>query len=334
MRTRRSILLAGLGSLGAAAAAARATAQAAPALEKVGVVVPANSVFVLSWLGAKDAGIFAKHGLDVAVDVRPYAGFLAGIPSKQSLVGNYSGLNAIEKINEGLDWVILGPGLTLVQDIIVRKDAPFKTVADLRGKKFGTWSTGASGFECVRVAVLDAFGLDLVKDTQLQQVAAPALLKFLEDGRVDAMVNLSSLTMTAEAAPDKFRVLFSPNESWKKKTGYPITWASPLVAWRSWVDENPARAKNFAAAALEMLRWLEQPQNLKQAVKNHGMLAGITTPAAVGEYVDWLDHKDMFMTEWDQKAVAAQWTFLDVCKQTGVLKKVPPVNKAALFVGS
>jgi ABC-type nitrate/sulfonate/bicarbonate transport system substrate-binding protein len=30
----------------------------------------------------------------------------------------------------------------MVHDIIVRKDAPFKTVADLRKKKFGTFSTG------------------------------------------------------------------------------------------------------------------------------------------------------------------------------------------------
>jgi ABC-type nitrate/sulfonate/bicarbonate transport system substrate-binding protein len=333
MRTRRSILLAGLGSLTAAASAGRA-ARAAPVLDKVDVVTPANSVFVLSWLGAKDAGIFAKHGIDLQVDVRPYAGFLAGLPSKQALVGNYSGLNAIKKINEGLDWVILGPGLTLVQDIIVRKDSPFKTAADLRGKKFGTWSTGASGFACVRVAVIDAYNLDLVKDTNLEQVAAPALLKFLEDGRVDAMANLSSLTVAAEAQPDKFRVLFSPDEYWRKKTGYPITWASPLVAWSSWVNENPTRAKNFARASLEMLRWLEKPENLRTAVKNHGKLAGITTPAAVAEYVYWLDNKHMFMTDWHRKAVAAQWEFLDACKRIGVLGKVPPMDKYAQFIES
>jgi ABC-type nitrate/sulfonate/bicarbonate transport system substrate-binding protein len=331
MRTRRSVLLDGLGSLTAAAAAMRTGARAVSALESVNVVLPTDSVFVLSWLGAKDAGIFAKHGIDLRVDVRPFAGFLASMPSKESFVGDYSGLDAIDKINEGLDWVILGPGLTVVDDVIVRKDAPFKTAADLRGKVFGAFSTAGST-KSVRAALIDAYNLDIMKDTKLQQIPAPALMKLLEEGRVDAMTNISSFTVNAEAEPDKFRVLFSPNDYWIEKTGYPITWASPLDGWRSWVNEKPTRAKNFAAAALEMLRWLKSPTNLRTAVKNYGKLAGITSPAAVEEYITWLDKKHMFMTDWDRKAVAAQWQFLELCKRTGVISKVPPMDKYALFV--
>jgi ABC-type nitrate/sulfonate/bicarbonate transport system substrate-binding protein len=334
MRTRRSILQAGVGSLAGAVAAARTAALAAPALEKVKVINSVNSVFVLSWLGAKEAGIFAKHGIDLDVDIRPFAGYLASLPSKATLVGTYSGIDAIDKINEGLDWVILGPGLTLMQDIIVRKDSPLKTAADLRGKKFGTFCKGCATFKCMRAALIDAYNLDLAKDTELQQLEAPALMKFLESGQVDAAILISSFTVDAEAEPDKFRVLFSPNEYWEKKTGYPIMWSVPLDAWRSWVDENPTRAKNLAAATRESLRWLEKPENLRTAVKNHGKLAGITTPAAVDEYITWLDKKHMFMTDWDHKAVEAQWKFLELCKRTGVISKVPPMDKCALFVES
>ncbi len=333
MATRRSLLLTGLGALTAAATTTRTTVLAAPALEKVSVVEPANSVLVLSWLGAKDAGIFAKHGIDLEVDIRPFAGFLASIPSKQTLVGDYSGISAIEKINEGLDWVILGPGLTVVENVVVRKDAPFKTAADLHGKKFGTWSTGAGAYKCVRAALIDAYNLDVVKDTKLEQIAAPALLKLLEEGQVDAMCNITSFTLEAEAQPDKFRVLFSPNDYWREKTGYPITWASPLDGWRSWVNENPARAKNFVTATAEMYSWLAKPANLKVAVKNHGKLAGVTTPAMVAEYVTLLGEKHMFMTDWSRKAVDAQWQFLQVCQRAGIISKVPPQDKYAMFVG-
>lgn len=332
MTTRRSILLAGLGSLTTALAATRTGAQAAPTLEKVKVINSDNSVFVLSWLGAKDAGVFAKYGIDLDVDIRPFPGYLASLPSKSSLVGMYSGLDAIEKINEGLDWVILGPGLTLVQDVIVRKDAPFKTAADLRGKKFGTFCTACATFKCVRAALIDAYNLDLMKDTKLEQLAGPTLLKFLENGQVDAMINISSFTVNAEAVPDKFSVLFSPNGYWEKKTGYPIMWSVPLDAWRSWVTENPTRAKNFAAATRESLRWLERPENLQTAVKNYGKQAGITSPAAVAEYITWLDKKRMFMTDWDRKAAEAQWQFLELCKRTGIISAVPPMDKFALFV--
>ena len=334
MATRRSLLLAGLGSLTTAAIGARRDAAADPALQQVKIIIPAESVFVLNYMGAKDAGIFSKHGIDLDVDARPFAGFLAGLPSKQCLSTTYSGMDAILKIDSGLEWAIIGGGLTVVQDVIVPKNAPFKTPADLRGKKFGTFSTGAGSFKAARAAMIDAFGLDIVKDTQLQQVAGPALTKLLETGQLDAMINISSLNLAAEAQKDKFRVLFSPNEYWKQKTGYPIVWAAPLVAWRSWVDEDQTRAKNFAAAVKESFLWLEKPENLETAVKNHGALAAVTSAADVAEYKEWLRSKNMFMTDWDRKAVDAQWKFLDVAQRTGVIPKVPDESKYALFVGS
>jgi ABC-type nitrate/sulfonate/bicarbonate transport system substrate-binding protein len=332
MTTRRSVLLTGLGSLSYAALGNCVTAKAAPTLKRVKVVIPQQSVFVLNYSGANDAGVFAKHGIDLEIDPRPFAGFLAGLPSKQCMSVTYSGMEAIQKINDGLDWVIIGGGLTVVQNVIVTKNSPHKTVADLRGKTFGTFSTGAGAFKAARAAMIDAFKLDITKDTQLKQVAGPALTKLLERGEVDAMINISSLSLAAEAQTDKFRVLFSPNDYWKKRTGYPIAWSAPLVAWKSWVDEDPERAKNFAAAVKESFLWLMKPENLETAVKNHGALAGVTKPEDIAEYKEWLQHKQMFMPEWDRKAVDAQWQFLRLAQQVGIFSKVPPEDKYAMFV--
>ena len=335
MATRRSILLSSLGALAAGAFGGRNNVLATPpsVLQKVNVVIPTESVFVLNFDGAKDAGIFRKKGIDLAVDVRPFAGFLAGLPSGQSKVGTYSGIDAIDKINEGLDWVIIGPALTVVEEVIVRKDAPYKTVADLRGKRFGTWSTGAGAFKCVRAAAIDAFNLDVVKDTNLVQVAGPALTDLLERGQIDAMTNISSLTMDAEAQPDKFRVLFSPNEYWERKTGYPIMWTAPNIAWRSWVEQDQERAKNFAAATEDSFRWLRSPDNLDAAVKKYGKLAAVTKPADIAEYKEWLEKKHMFLMRWDSRVADAQWKFLDLCQRTGIITKVPPMDKYAMFIG-
>jgi ABC-type nitrate/sulfonate/bicarbonate transport system substrate-binding protein len=333
MTTRRSVLMAGLGSLTAATLGGRFAARAAPSLQTVKAVVPTGSAVVLSYYGGKDAGIYAKHGIDVDIDARPFAGFLAGLPSKQCMAETYPGLDAIEKINEGVDWVIIGPGLTVVQDIIVLKDSPYQTVADLRGKKFGTFSTGSGSFKAARIAMIAAADFDVVKDTQLQQVAGPALNKLLERGQFDAIIDASSLTMAAEAEPDKFRVLFSPADYWRKKTGYPIAWSGPIAAWRSWVDEDKARARSYAAASVESYKWLENPANLETAVKNHGKLAGVTNSTQIDEYKLWLTKKQMFLTSWDKKTVDAQWEFLELAKKSGIIKKVPSKDKYALFVG-
>src|SRR5690348_15125356 len=53
-----------------------AASVSAETLEKVKVVIPQNSVFILNWMGARDAGIFKKHGIDIEIDPRPFAAFL------------------------------------------------------------------------------------------------------------------------------------------------------------------------------------------------------------------------------------------------------------------
>src|SRR6185437_15307547 len=81
-------------------------AAPAKALDKVKVVIPQNSVFILNYMAGKDAGIFSKHGIDIDIDARPFAGFLAGLPSKATMAVTYSGMDAILKMNQGVDWVI------------------------------------------------------------------------------------------------------------------------------------------------------------------------------------------------------------------------------------
>jgi ABC-type nitrate/sulfonate/bicarbonate transport system substrate-binding protein len=307
-------------------------AAVAETLEKVTAVIPQNSVFVLNWNAAKDAGVFSKHGIDLTVDARPFAGFLTAIPSKQTMATTYSGIDAILKMNEGLDLAIIGGGLTVFQEVYVKNDSPIKTVADLRGKKFGVWSTGAGAFKAARAAIMDAAGIDLLKDTKIVQLAPPALFKLAERGEVDAMLNISSFTIQAASQPEKFRSIFAPNEYWKKKTGYPIVWSAPLVAWKSWVNENPKRAKNYAEAVEDSFRWLRKPENLDAAVKTYGTMAGVTTPEAVAVYKKWLAEKRIFLARWDQKVVDAEWQFLEMAKRYGVLPAVPDKKTHALIL--
>jgi ABC-type nitrate/sulfonate/bicarbonate transport system substrate-binding protein len=306
------------------------TSTTAHALEKVKAVIPQNSVFVLSWEGARDAGIFKKHGIDLEVDARPFAGYLAGLPSKEADASTYSGIDAILKMNQGMNLTVIGGGLTVFQEIFVRKDSPIKTIQDLRGKRFGVWSTGAGSFKAVRAVLMDAAGIDVTKDTKLVQMAAPALIKLLERGDVDAMLNISSFTIQAASQPDKFRSIFVPNEYWIKKTGYPIVWSAPLVAWKDWVDANPERAKNFATAVEESFKWLQKPENLDAAVAKFGKLAGVTTPEQVATYKDWFGKNKVFLTKWDQKVIDAQWQFLELAQSKGIIDAVPDKQKHAV----
>jgi NitT/TauT family transport system substrate-binding protein len=318
--------------LAALASMAVGVPTTAHALDKIKIVIPQSSSFVLNYLGAKDAGVFKKHGIDLDVDPRPFAGFLAGLPSKQTMAVTYAGTEAIEKMNQGLDWAIIGGGLTVLQEIYVRKDSPLKSVKDLRGKKFGVWSKGAGAFKAAQVAIMDSAGLDIAKDTKTVQLAPPALYKLLERGEIDAMINISSFTIKAASQPDKFRSIFSPNGYWKKKTGYPIVWAAPIVAWKSWVNEDRDRAKRYVAAVHESFRWIRDPANLDAAVKKYGKLAGVTDAESIATYKKWFAEKRVYLAHWDQKVVDAEWQFLETAKKFGMLAKVPDKKTHAMVL--
>jgi ABC-type nitrate/sulfonate/bicarbonate transport system substrate-binding protein len=328
-KMKKAIMMASLGLLLSIFVSAPAMAQA---LKKVKVVVPRNSVFMLSYFAGRDAGIWRKRGIDLVIDARPFKGYAASLPAKETFVTTYMGTAAIARINKGLDWVIIGGGLTVMQEVFVRKDSPFKTITDLRGKKFGIWSTGAGASKALRAAMIDGFELDYIKDTEMVQTAAPALLKLLDRGDIDSMFNISSLTIAAASQPDKYRSVFVPNDYWNKKTGYPIGWSAPIVAWRSWVNEDPERAKNHVEATMESFRWLRKGKNLDAAVKKYGKSAAVKNKAQAETYKSWLKQKKIFLAKWDREVVDAQWKFIEMAKQVGVLTKIPSKKKPGLIL--
>ena len=62
------------------------------------------------------------------------------------------------------------------------------------------------------------------------------------------------------------------------------------------------------------------------------MLAGVTTPDAVATYKKWLAEKRFFLAQWDQKAVDAEWQFLEVLKRYGMLDQVPDKSQHAMVL--
>ena len=301
-------------------------------LKKVKITAARNSILMLYSHGPKDAGIFKKHGIDLEIDNRPFKGHMAGLPAGEVPCTTYAGTAAIARINKGLEWVIDGGGLTVMQEVFVLKSSPFKTITDLKGKKFASWSTGAGAFKAMRATVIDGYGFDVLKDTEFVQAAPPALLKMLDRGQIDSMFNISSLTIAAAAQPEKYRSVYAPNDYWKKKTGQAILWSAPLVCWKKWVDADRARATAFVKAFTEGYKWLRKPENLKKAVKKYGKLAAVKNEAQAKTYESWLKQGKMLITDWNEETRDKQWQFLHMAKKHGILKKIPPKEKYGLIL--
>ncbi len=128
--------------------------------------------FLAPWM-AREAGIFARNGLDV--DLQLVSGgsrTMASLLSGQIQVTQQGGAEALSADAGGADVVVLGT-LAPVYPYKFEVQAGIKTPDDLKGKKVGISSVGGSADIATRVA-LPKIGLDPDRDVQIVPVESHA----------------------------------------------------------------------------------------------------------------------------------------------------------------
>jgi hypothetical protein len=73
-------------------------------------------------------------------------------------------------------------------------------------------------------------------------------------------------------------------------------------------------------------------QNSDKAVERYGKPAGVQNAAEAATLKKMLQSGGIFLDTWDPKIVDAQWKFLDVARQVGILKAVPAKDKHSLIL--
>jgi ABC-type nitrate/sulfonate/bicarbonate transport system substrate-binding protein len=314
---RMTRLIAGLAC---AAVAMVGTARAAD-LIPVEVHITRDSPTFLMTQAAAEAGIYKKHGIDLQVKDVGYAALLAELPAHAvGMSITYPGMPAVSLMNKGRDLVALHGVFGLQNSLIVKKDAPFKTVADLKGKKIGVFSLGSSAFAVYQTLALEMFGVNLKTDVQSIEAPPPVLRSLLDKGEIDGMMTLSGQGAAA-LGTGNYRILFDAQADWIKKTGEPLVWSSLVVAWRDWIDQDRNRAKNLIAAVEESELWCIA--NADMLVDKYPQQLDTQTPEAAKVMKDWLKNGQIFVPEWNQKLIDSQWNFLTLAKEKGVLDAVP-----------
>jgi NitT/TauT family transport system substrate-binding protein len=132
---------------------------------------------------AKEAGIFAKNGLDVQLNTGPSGSAMVALLI-QNQVQSAFGSEQAGVLDHGLDpnVVVAAEGAVLEHWLgIVAKDVP--DMAGLKGKRIGV--ARATGSETFWLAVIDKLHLN-PKDYTIIQVEAPEMVAALGRGDIDA----------------------------------------------------------------------------------------------------------------------------------------------------
>lgn len=236
-------------------------------------------------------------------------------------------MNAVMAIpfakRRGLDLVVLSTALRaapggLGAGVWVKKDSPYKSLADLKGKTIGNYALRATGTTWIRIALWKVHGMNVSYkggDMKWVQMPAPALLGALEAGRIDAATLIHAQAFQAKKSGN-YRVLAWTNQDLKKKFGI-YTVAAVNVTYPEKLKARPEAFREFN----RMLR-----ESALYAMKNAEKVgAAIAKDYKISAefFKAWFTDYSMFpaaVSAQDLKAMEVVW---QNAKEMGIIKKVP-----------
>lgn len=194
-----------------------AGAQTLPALRVIG---PPNDGFKPVHYGVK-SGIFAKHGVAVEISL-----INSGAAAAAALIGGgadiaYTNITTlILAHNRSVPMQIIAPGpifdseMRATSAIVVMKDAPYRTGADLNGKTVGSVSLGDTMAASIQ-AWVDQNGGDS-KSVKIIEIPASAAVEALQAGRISA-ATMNEPAVSQALASGNTRALANTNLAISKK---------------------------------------------------------------------------------------------------------------------
>jgi NitT/TauT family transport system substrate-binding protein len=166
--------------------------------------------------------------------------------------------------------VFLGPGHYQNQVVLVKKDSPITTPAQLVGKTIGFNLLGGINELAVR-ATLQRDGVDPNK-VKMVELGTPLVVPPLVAGRVDA-VAANEPQITIGRQKDSVRILMP--DPFKTLSKEPFL--AGFMSTSKWLNAHPKTAAAFSRAIAQATQWVDQhPDEAHQILSNH---TGI--PAAV-----------------------------------------------------
>lgn len=327
-RLSRLLLAAALVSGALLAPASPAPAQA-PVKLKLGDL--AQSLNGIAVQAMKEQGIDRKHGVDVEYVAYPTLdGLFTAIRGKDVDVG-FGGWTAFAQFRgQGIPVSAIysvGRGATL--DVIVPSASPARTLADLKGKKVGSYA-GAAGTATVLFRVITArfYGYDPGTTGHLQYAAPGLLASLVEKGELDAALLFDPLAAKAVVS-GKFRSIANLGDLYRQHVGEDFLW---IVYGTNddVIKRSPDVLTAFNRAWIESVQWVQAHPEIFQ---DFGKKLGFDSDEGIRLLRERV-LKD-YILRWDEKFIDSLSAFGRMANEVmgkGFLDRIPPEAFTTRFV--
>jgi NitT/TauT family transport system substrate-binding protein len=306
-------------SLWIAAAALGAALASAPAQAQTKV-----NIGISGWTGfapltlAKEAGIFAKNGLDVTIKKIPQA-------SRHLAIASGDIQCAATTVETWIVWNANGVATTQLfqldksygaDGLVVRKDVG--AIKDLKGKTVAAGAPGTSPYFLLSW-FLKKNGLSIKDVTIVNMEPGPAAQAFIA-GQNDAATTYEPYLSAVREKPDAGKIIATTLD-------YPMV-MDTFGCTPKFIAENEAAVKALVKSYFEALDMIKADQKKAYEIMGADVKQTAEKFGESAKYLRWQDkdaNKTFFTGEFNTFSKEAA----DLLLETGVIKQIPDLSKLA-----
>lgn len=219
----------------------------------------------------------------------------------------------------GADLVLYSTSLNNHVRWLVAPNSPYRTPADLRGKKVATPANNSDAFRSAQLACA-VNNIDLARDYHLFPGAVLAQLALFNRGDVDAILTIepNATRLVAQGA----RQIATVGDMWHQGTGEDPNglFLNGQATTRSWLQANRTTMATLATTRLNVHHLIrERPEVLSELHQSYGI------PAAEKQAIALLPSRlpAIYPVEWGSATFANMTHQLRVAQQVGLVTAQP-----------
>jgi NitT/TauT family transport system substrate-binding protein len=227
-------------------------------LPTVEIGLPEDGLFGLGGQFIIDKQIDRKHGFAL----KPRWAGVADVERLVAIGAIPLGLSTSESaIRANLNNVairLIQPYQTPHNAVLVRKDAPYKNLKDLKDKPFAVPPEVTSAYNNFDY-IMRKQGINIEKFYQLKKLGAAGISTVLERGEVEAGYSWEA-HVSKLLATGKYRVLVTPREEMNRLLNTKVKTLGWIGGLEPWISKNQPLLPKIRAAWQEMIKGVQQDE--------------------------------------------------------------------------
>ena len=219
-----------------------------------------------------------KYGIKITNMMMDFTEAANAVKLGRTMASSMQPSTAVNLVKSGTEIRLITPQIWSGNSWVVKKDAPYKSFADLKGKKIGNFArvTGAYFFSAV---IAKEQRLDIEKDFQNVPAETGALIALLERGEVEA-INMFEPHTTRLVMSGKYRVLLDFDIELENIFGAPPL-KSSVGLLKETVEKQPALVKAIRSAYADAIHLIKTGQDDDFFKSKAKELFNLSTPEEV-----------------------------------------------------